>query len=214
MLFERVVSPYLSPVLDLVFPPVCVACARVGQWVCPACWDDALSYPLDPPPLPPHLDALHSLVAHQGAPRTAIHRLKYEKLRAVARPLGARLAASLPWPVASVVPVPLHTARLETRGYNQAGLLARAVAQTLSIPVYESALLRQRDTQPQVGLDAAQRRENVQAAFLPNMAQPLPSPVVLVDDVCTTGATLDAAAAALKQGGVLTVYAATLSQAS
>ncbi|MFP4322141.1 MAG: ComF family protein [Anaerolineales bacterium] len=162
-----------------------------------------------------NVDALYSMTAHEGVIREAIHQLKYENLPEVARTLGHHLANALPWSVTAVVPVPLHAQRLQDRGYNQAELIGRTVAKSLSIPLYAQYLLRQKDTRSQVGLSAGQRRDNVQAAFAVNSQAglELAGPVLLVDDVCTTGATLAAAAEALKEGGAQTVYAATISLA-
>ena len=114
-----------------------------------------------------------------------------------------------PLPVEVVVPVPLYQGRVRERGYNQAALLARELGQEIGLPVEES-LIRVRDTAPQVGLPASQRRENVRNAFL---CQGLGKErVLLIDDVCTTGATLEACAVALREGGAQSVWALVLAR--
>ena len=111
-----------------------------------------------------------------------------------------------------VVPVPLHPRRTRIRGFNQAEILAEAIAPGLDIPVVP-ALVRARDTQPQVRLRADQRRENVENAFAVDdghLETLGGSRVLLVDDVLTTGATLGSAAAELQGAGVSRIYGLTL----
>jgi ComF family protein len=133
----------------------------------------------------------------------AVHRLKYGGRRAVAASLGTLLAERYPFPREVVlVPVPLHPRRLRKRGFNQALLLARALAQSRGLPVAARAIRRVRDTRAQPGLAAIERRRNLADAFV------LAAPdavggrhVVLIDDVLTTGATADACARVLRAGG-------------
>lgn len=127
----------------------------------------------------------------------AVRALKYHGHRAVARSLGAALADLLPIPAdAVVVPVPLHVTRLRARGYDQAVLLARALARTRRLRLIVRALVRHRATATQANLDAAARRANVRDAFTVTRAVD-GATVVLVDDVLTTGATADSCARAL-----------------
>jgi len=116
-------------------------------------------------------------------------------------------------PTDVVVPVPLHAARLRERGYNQAALLAREMAHRVGLAVDEHTLTRQRATAPQVELDAEQRKENVHDAFLCTSSVLAGRHVLLVDDVCTTGSTLEACAVALQKGGACDVWALTLARA-
>ncbi len=135
----------LGALLDLLFPPRCVACGRAAAWLCPACLAQVewLIPPLCPhcgEPLGPGercprerrhlplLDSLRSAAWHTGPLRVAVHRLKYRGQRVLAEPLGAILLQAWrldPPPADLLVPVPLHTTRLRERGYNQATLLAR-----------------------------------------------------------------------------------------
>jgi ComF family protein len=112
-----------------------------------------------------------------------------------------------------IVPVPLHATRLRERGYNQAVLLARELGQILERPVMEDALERTRATAPQVGLNAEQRLENVRGAFRASRPGLAGKRVLLLDDVYTTGSTLEAACAALKEEDVAYVWAYTLARA-
>ncbi len=153
----------------------------------------------------------------EGSVRQAIHRLKYHRDVALADVLAAQLLAlvqALAWPITLVVAVPLGQQRLRTRGYNQAALLAFPLALGLGVPWARRALARVRETRSQVGLSASERRENVAGAFraAPD-ARLRGATVLLVDDVMTTGATLDAAARALLAGGAAEVYAVTVARA-
>jgi ComF family protein len=111
-----------------------------------------------------------------------------------------------------IIPVPLHTARQAERGYNQAALLARIVSQEVGVPIGETALVRAKATQQQALLKAVERRENVRDAFACR-GDVRGKHVVLVDDVCTTGSTLEACAAALRASGAASVCAFTLARA-
>ena len=117
-------------------------------------------------------------------------------------------------PADVLIPVPLHAARQRERGYNQAGLLAREMARRVGLAVDEQTLVRQRATSPQVGLDAVQRGQNVRDAFHCAKSGLAGKQVLLVDDVCTTGATLEACAIALcEEGAARGVQALTLARA-
>jgi ComF family protein len=116
-------------------------------------------------------------------------------------------------PVDVLVPVPLHATRLRERGYNQAALLAREMARRVGLAVDERSLVRQRATASQVDLNVKQRKENVRAAFRCSGNGLVGKHVLLIDDVCTTGATLEACAMALCEGGARSVQALTLARA-
>lgn len=107
----------------------------------------------------------------------------------------------------ALVPVPLHAARLRERGYDQALELARPLARALGLPLRNDLLRRRKATTPQSRLDAAARRHNLRGAFEARPGRPLPAHVALFDDVMTTGATLQAAATALRRAGVRRVDA-------
>jgi ComF family protein len=216
--------------LDLILPRRCIGCRRMGAWLCAECLDQAprLGPPFcarcgsttDPdgrcrrcrtPPL--KIECIRSVVYSEGVLREAVHRFKYDGLTALAEPLGGLMAAhwaQYPIPADVVVPVPLHAARLRERGYNQAALLASEMARRVGLPVDGETLHRQRATAPQVELGARQRRENVRDAFRCSGTALAGKHVLLVDDVCTTGSTLEACALALYEGGARAVRALTL----
>lgn len=162
---------------------------------------------------PLKIDCIRSVAYSEGVLREAVHRLKYSDLTALAEPLGGLMAsywAQHPLPADVVVPVPLHAARLRERGYNQAALLADEMARRVGLAVDGHTLNRQRATAPQVELDARERRENVRDAFHCADDTLAGQQVLLVDDVCTTGSTLEACAQALYAGGARAVRALTL----
>jgi ComF family protein len=118
------------------------------------------------------------------------------------------------WLVDIVVPVPLALERLSERGYNQASLLARPLAMRLHLPYNPGALSRLRETRTQIGLTAGERRANVFGAFVARSPLVQGKNILVIDDVTTTGSTMDACAFALLDAGAGQVYCLTLAQAS
>jgi len=219
--------------LDLLFPPRCLGCGGGGSFLCPACCD---TLPRLVPPLCPRcglplaaggscpsctrtplsIEGIRSPFLMEGLAREAVHQLKYRNLRALACPLGRLLTdylESSPRPADALVPVPLHRRRLRERGYNQAALLAREVGRNTGLSVVEGSLVRRRDTPAQArAASAAERRRNVEEAFYCRDGKLRGKRVLLIDDVCTTGATLDACAHALREAGALSVWGLTLAR--
>ena len=194
---------------------LCAACAAALPWnrcACPRC---ALPLPAPAPACgaclrrPPPLAAVHAACLYAAPLDRLLPRFKFHEDLAAGRLLAqlmAQACAGLPRPDA-LVPVPLHRARLRRRGYDQALELARPLARTLGLPLHAGLLRRARATAAQSELDAAARRRNLRGAFDVARAGPMPGHVVLVDDVMTTGATLHAAAVALRRAGVARVEA-------
>jgi ComF family protein len=163
-------------------------------------------------------EALAAFV-YGGAVARAVTRFKYEGRPDLARPLGDLLWAAVArgedgWRPSVLVPVPLHPSRLAERGYNQATLLASRLAWRLGAPVRAMALQRERDTPRQATLDRAARLVNVAGVFAVRQPRSVAGrAVLLVDDVRTTGSTLDACARALLDAGASAVRTAVLAQA-
>jgi len=152
-----------------------------------------------------------------GALRNVIHKFKYENLHILGKSLASLLATCYTinqMKADIIVPVPLHKSRLKDRGYNQSAILARELARQLNLPVDEKTLIRHRKTQSQMSLNANDRQKNVAEAFSCRKNILTAKTVLLIDDVCTTGATLDACAAALKATGITTIDALTIARAS
>ena len=233
---KYLVSPWealTGSLLDLLFPPRCVVCGKVGTWLCASCapalpWLDGptcirCGVPIQKGQLcpqcqqnPPRLEAIRSVFLFDGPLRDAIHRLKYRHGHSLAQPLGSLMAdywGTRGQPVDVIVPVPLHLSRLRRRGYNQAALVACEFGRQMGIPVDEQALQRVRNTASQMRLNAAERRRNVRGAFRSLNGHIQGKKALLIDDVCTTGATLEACADALREGGATEVWALTLARA-
>jgi ComF family protein len=112
-----------------------------------------------------------------------------------------------------LVPVPLHSRRLRERGYNQSNLLAQELGKLIDIPVIDGSLRRIKDSLPQARTTTIdERRENVEEAFACQDKELKAKNIILVDDVCTSGATLEACAVALKAGGAISVWGFTLAR--
>ena len=195
-----------TAVRDVVLAPRCAGCGAPGGWFCVACRDtcDPVTHEV---PMP-----VRAAGSHEGPLREAVHRLKYGGEPGLADDLGALVAVELARDLArgvvldTVVPVPLHRLRAAARGYDQALLLARAVAERTGVPV-RTALHRIRIGRPQVELDRTARAANVRAAFVSEAGLLRGLRVALVDDVATTGATLMDAAAAARAAGARAVRA-------
>ena len=232
----RLLQPFGRIVLDVIYPPSCLACrAAIAQsdQLCPSCWTrmrfierpycERLGTPfaqdlgagiVSPQALAdPPVYGRARAVAHfeDGPARHLVHRLKYGDRIELAKPMGrwmARAGAEVLVGADVLVPVPLHPKKLGARRFNQAMVLAQSISRQCGVPVSPTALSRVKVTQPQVGLSRAQRASNVQGAFrvLADAAFEVAGRrVVLVDDVLTSGATLNAAARALFRAGATSV---------
>lgn len=208
-------------VLDLLLPPRCGGCRRIGAWLCDACRSKVrrLEEPLcrrcgaEVPSARAEcgcrarlksLTRVRSAVAYEGPIEHAVHRFKYEGWRRLAGPLAQLIAERLAvegvaarW----VVAVPLHRSRQSARGFNQSELLGRELQRLFALRSPRGVLVRTRATPSQVGRDRASRFENVAGAFAWKGGRLQGEAILLVDDVATTGATLDACACALREAG-------------
>jgi ComF family protein len=195
--------PWLDSLAGLILTRPCGLCDRpCAEGLCDRCARQLLAAaaPRWQPPL-------LSWGPYGGDLRRAIARLKYQGRRDLAPWLGRQLAMLIrdhgPAPddtSAWLVPVPIHADRRRQRGFNQAELLARMVGRQLGLRVAPQLLQRQRRTLPQHGLGVDERQRNLQGAFL--AAAPIPGVGLwLVDDICTTGATLRAAQQSLRARG-------------
>lgn len=228
MTFARRVA---STALDALFPPKCVGCGNFGAFICdrcletapraagnrcPRCWSTLEDFSC--PNCKHHavaFTAMRSAFSYGGAAREAVLSLKFHGVSALAPRMASQMTTALrEWspPVDMIVPVPLGWLRRRTRGYNQSELLGSEIARESGLPLERHALRRTRRTAPQARQpDAVSRRENVRGAFGPG-SRPVRGNVLLIDDVSTTGATLDACAQALLASGSASVYALTFAR--
>ena len=192
---------------------------------CPACAETCFFFFSKEPPIAPSRSNVNgeprpfrivSGGAYQGALAIAVKRLKYSSRPDLARPLGEWLserARTEGLTADVVIPVPLHPRKLRARGYNQSALVAGPVARSLGARFSPRALVRTRDTAPQASLTREDRRGNTLGAFRAREIKPIRGKRVLViDDVATTGATLNAVVEALLEAGAATVTALVLAR--
>lgn len=205
--------------LDILSPPTCAACdAAVSRRTvfCPGCALTVIELEEDGAHLP-HPPRVIAFAAFGGAVAVALRRLKFTARPDLGRPLGhlaRRAVRSADLCADVVIPVPLHARRLAERGYNQAALIGRAVATELRVPLAARALVRVRSTARQATLDRSARFENVREAFRVRDAAAVQGRrVALVDDVLTTGATMDACSLALLDAGAVSVTAVVVARA-
>lgn len=214
----------LSDFLSLLFPRLCAACQQSlhhgEQVICLGCaydlpYTDFHTYADNPVArafwgrIP--VQSAMALLYFQRGNRTQqlLHQLKYQRQPEIGRFLGAKLgerlagaitAAAAGIPIDLIIPVPLHPRRQRSRGYNQSEHIARGIATILQVPVHTGVLKRQTHTSSQTRKDRSARVDNMAAAFLVLQPALLQNKhILLVDDVITTGATLEACALALQQ---------------
>jgi ComF family protein len=222
--------------LDVALPRLCLSCRELvgDSGLCAACWAKlalieppycerlGIPFAYDPGPGvlsmqaiadPPAFHRARAAVRYDEVARTLVHALKYGDRLDLAPAMGrwmARAGRALLAEADALVPVPLHWRRLWMRRYNQSALLAQAMALEGRVPVATDALRRVKATAQQVGLSQTERAENVQGAFrvpADGRIEVKGRNLVLVDDVLTSGATLDACARALLRAGATRVDA-------
>lgn len=214
-------SKAINAIVDFLVPIACVHCGIEGSLWCDQCIENApkltsntclkcgernaenLKLCGDCTTLPPPLDRLVAIYRYGGSARSVVHALKYRHVTAIA-PAMAEIMSKHSFASQAnldcVAPVPAHRDRLRERGYNQASLIAREIADKLQLQFIEDALTKTRPTQSQVELTRQQRAISLRGAFEANYRFD-DAHVLLIDDVCTTGNTLMNCAAALKLAG-------------
>ncbi len=219
--------------LDFLFPRRCIGCGAEGDFICPACLK--LAVPIEMPFCPicgkpqkragmcsgcagwkPAVSGIRSAFCFEGVAREAVHQLKYNHIKALA-PVMAKLMASYlkkyPVPGEVLVPVPLHQARLRERGYNQSELIAGELSRLTGLEVSEGCLIRRRNTPSQARTaNVTERRKNIAGAFESRGNSLAGKKVILIDDVATSGATLDECARVLKDSGAASVWGFTFAR--
>ena len=216
----------VASILDFMYPPLCVCCgtllARGSDHVCVDCWSSLTQVHRDHPLYQETRSKLlasgtvSDLVAlfvfeKEGAFQSIAHALKYSGVQALGIELGRRLAEAVTEQDISsdvIVPVPLHKRKTRERGYNQSELIARGLSAGTGVPVRSNVLRRTRYTETQTALSLQERKENMDNAFACTSEAIADSSIILIDDVITTGATIEACASALMASGARRIIAA------
>ena len=221
-------------VLDVLFPPSCAACGKLGDRLCPACFNkiqiikepicqicgDLLSQQdeiICPRcrSMEVAFTAIRSWAVFEDPLQAAIHKLKYRQDRGLGEILAEPLNDLLDkyhWKVNRIVPVPLDKLRRKERGYNQAALLAKPISWKTGIPYSESILFREKITRQQVGLSRSEREANMAGAFTADEVLAAGKTFLMIDDVITTGSTINSCAKALISAGASKVFGLTLAR--
>ncbi len=234
------VKQFFTALLDVVLPPICHICRSFipnsdELHICPDCRE---RLPLVASPLcpicgipfigvgndhrcgaclthPPHFDRARAPFLYEGAVRDLIHAFKYNRLTHLRFPLALLALEGIDngGDPHLIVPVPLHRSRLRQRGFNQAVLLGAVLSRRLALPLLPDTLVRTRSTEPQINLSAQERRMNVNGAFAVTRPDRVAGKrILLLDDVMTTGSTMDECAKELKKAGAETVVAAMIAR--
>ncbi|MCI6552199.1 MAG: ComF family protein [Lachnospiraceae bacterium] len=222
--------------LELLFPGRCPVCDGIlrfrKEYICPSC-QDTIKYIREPvcmrcgKPLGKEeeycRDCAHkrhyyrqgAAVFEYSSIASSIHRFKYGGRQEYARFFGKTMALRLGrqlemWKAQALVPVPVHASRKRRRGYNQAELLAAVLAQETGIPLRTDLIRRVKKTIPQKELNSVQRQNNLKKAFKILKNDVKLSTIIIIDDIYTTGSTVDAMAAVLLEHGAENIYYAAL----
>jgi ComF family protein len=219
--------------IDLLFPPMCGGCGKMGKPWCPDCQSrvphivepvcDICGIPVNGVVVcekctlnPPAYRKMRSWAVFDSPVQNALHTLKYRRNMGIADALADQLAdfvRALRWDVDMLIPMPLGKKRLKERGYNQVGLVARPLSYGLDLQYAPQGLWKTRDTRSQVGLNISQRRENVRNVYQAEVKMVKRRSILLMDDVATTGSTIQSSAEALLLAGARDVYALTIARA-
>jgi len=220
-------------ITNFFFPQFCIGCGSEGEVICPAClgklpWllppycsrcglpQDGSSPCRDCAGLNLDIDGIRSPLTFNKLAREAVHQFKYQNIRVLAGPLAGVLynyLAENPIDADLIVPVPLHPRRLRERGYNQSLLLSLELGKFSGISVRPDILKRRINTPPQARTSCSiERHRNMRGAFTSGNGKLKGKGVLLIDDVSTSGATLDACASALKQAGAVSVWGLTVAR--
>lgn len=229
----RFFYPLRWSALDWLFPPECVKCGEPGtSWcescqkkieivqkaVCPICGTPSKTKTICPQckQNPPTLDWIRSWAIYNEPLKTFIHALKYKNNRSLATTFAEAIAEvykNNPYSIDFITVVPLSKKRTRQRGYNQVALIAKALQSQINLKFQPEAICRIRNTETQVGKNVQERAINVIGAFRANPMQVQDKTILILDDVYTTGATLNACANALKNAGASRIIGITAARA-
>ncbi len=225
---------YFWQAVDWIYPPVCAGCGSPGEIWCTACQKsiqeiidnicDRCGYPgtYESGKCPgcdkhnPQYTKIRSCGVYQGPLKEAIHALKYQDNLALGFTLSEMLAKKLKkekWDIDLIVPVPLSMVRQKERGYNQAALLAHPLAERMGVKYDSKSLIRKKATESQVHLSAEERSRNMSDAFSAKPEVWKGQSVLIIDDVITTGSTINECARTILEGGAEAVFGLSIARA-
>ena len=219
--------------MDLLFPPTCGGCGKVGWRWCPECqarvprinkpFCETCGIPTQGSTNcekcklnPPAYQMMRSWAVFDSPIQNALHAMKYRRNIGLGESIAIQMVdfvRSLNWPIEITIPVPLGKKRLIERGYNQVALVARPLAFRLGLKYESDALQKVRETRSQVGLTVSQRHENVQNVYWADTKIVNGKSILIMDDVATTGSTISACTEALLSAGVREIYVLTIARA-
>ncbi len=219
--------------LDLLFPPACGGCGKLGTRWCDDCNSQMIFLPqpicdiCGEPAIQkgicerckkqnPGYEMLRSCFVYTEPVRTALLKMKYHQQLGLGEVLSSYMAIYLQkceWELDCIIPIPLSEQRFKERGYNQVNVIAHPLSLMIGWKYLPGALKRIRHTTSQVGLSGGERRKNVQGAFQANPKLAAGKNILLIDDIATTGATIEAASIALRAAGAKNVRALTFARA-
>lgn len=228
------VKRFINMIPDLIFPPRCPVCNEIisegGRLICSEC-EDNISYVEEPycmkcgKPVPADdieycndcISKKHKYEEGRAAllydeyMSRSIYRFKYKGVKEYSRFYGALLYERykekiISWNCDAIIPVPIHKKRMKKRGFNQAALIAKELSKHIKLPVYENYVIRKNTTEVQKNLSQKEREKNLKKAFIIKENNVKLSTVLIVDDIYTTGSTIDSVAECLKENGVARVY--------
>lgn len=200
-------------VASVLFPPnaVCCSCGReaviLNDGLCVDCHSGLEIF--NAAPAPPFTDGFTSVYVYNEISGRMVRRLKYNGAKYIAKWLARAIELPKEWKPDVIVPVPLYYRKLWKRGFNQSELIAESLCERLRLPLEPDYLVKIRDTDAQAELSEAGRRTNLRFAFAADPAVK-DKRILLIDDVCTTGATIAECAEELKRRGASKVWAATV----
>lgn len=199
-------------ILDLIFPKNCLECGQSGKYICEKCLQKV-------PPSGWTNRETYSCFKYEGVIRKAIIALKYKYSTQIACELADacvwKLLTINHWPLTTLVPVPLHWYRKNIRGFNQSEEIGKLIAKKMNWKFVPNLLIRTKSTTPQAQLTGSARRRNLRGVFVLNPRYTLSAiryPLILFDDVLTTGSTLLEASKVLRSGGATKILCLTIAK--
>jgi ComF family protein len=209
------IKELLNGLISLIFPPICKSCdKRIDSGrsvICNACWNALKNVDKDllsKKEIPENIDEIYAVYLFDDLFQKIVHALKYQGTESIGIEIGKRMSNFINPSLLSedksvLIPIPLHPIKHRERGYNQSELIAIGLSESTNIPINTKVIKRVKNTKTQTKLSAEERKQNMENAFTicKNFNLKTNKVVILVDDVFTTGATMNSAAMVLRNAG-------------